>query len=119
MNIFLIILAVVVVVFKLSSMKNSLKSEDVKRIMENGGKIIDVRSPMEYKTSHVKNAKNIEHTKILKGIKKAKLSKETPLILYCASGSRSSVACSTLKSEGYTDVHNGGTAFKVNKLLGN
>lgn len=117
MNIFIAILAAIFILFKLLSLKNSLKSEDVKRIMENKGRIIDVRSPMEFKGSHVKNALNIEHTKILKGIKKAKISKDTPLILYCASGSRSSVACSTLKAEGYTDVHNGGTAHKVNKLL--
>ena len=117
MNIYIVIIAAVLIAFKLFSMKNSLKKDDVKAMLENGGKIIDVRTAMEFKSGHVKNAKNIELSKILNGVKKAKISKDTPIILYCASGSRSSVACSTLKGAGYTNVHNGGTAAKLNRVL--
>lgn len=117
MNPIIIIIPIIYIIFKFVMSKNGLKSADVQEIINNGGKIIDVRSAMEYKGNHVKNAKNIEHDKILKGIKKAKISKETPLLLYCASGMRSSAACSQLKGAGYTNVHNAGTVQKLKKLL--
>ena len=66
MNIYLIIVASVIILYKLFSMKNSLKKEDVKEMLNNGGKIIDVRSSMEFKSGHVKNAQNIEYTNIVK-----------------------------------------------------
>lgn len=117
MNPILIIVPVIFIIIRLFMSRSSLKGDDVKRIMESGGRIIDVRSPMEFKGNHVKNAKNIQHDKILAGIKKAKITKDTPLILYCASGMRSSAACRTLKSDGFTDVHNAGTSEKLRKLL--
>ena len=105
------------VVFKLFMSKGSLKSEEAKKIMVNGGKIIDVRSPLEYKSSHVKGSINIQHSSISNGIKKAKLKKDTPIILYCASGSRSSVALSQLRADGYQNLYNAGTQSRLEKLL--
>ena len=97
--------------------KGTLKAADAKKIIDQGGKIIDVRTPGEYKSGHYKGAINIQHDKITNGIKKAKIKKETPVILYCASGMRSSSAVSVLKAEGFSSVHNAGTQFKLNKLL--
>ncbi|MBN2617785.1 MAG: rhodanese-like domain-containing protein [Spirochaetales bacterium] len=113
----LIVPVAILVLFKIVSSKGNIKPAQLKEVMANGGKIIDVRSSMEYKSGHVKNALNIEHGSILNGVKKNKIKKETPLILYCASGSRSSVACSTLKSDGFTNVYNAGTKFKMEKLI--
>lgn len=44
-------------------------------------------------------------------IEKKVKSKETPLYLYCLSGSRSGVACSILRSKGYNAVHNIGAIY--------
>ncbi|MGL1891045.1 MAG: rhodanese-like domain-containing protein [Spirochaetaceae bacterium] len=117
MNPILIIIPVLFVIVRVLMNKSGLKSSEVAELVEKGAKFIDVRSQAEFKGGSVKKAINIPHDKISSGLKKNKISKETPLILFCASGMRSSAACSTLKSEGYTSVHNAGTKEKISKLL--
>jgi len=115
LNTALIIIGVLVVL-KIISSKGGLKKTEVLEHLKNGGKIIDVRSTMEFKSDHVAKAINIQHDNIVKGLKKYKLSKETPLILYCASGSRASVAKKNLINSGYTSVHNGGSMTKMKRV---
>ncbi len=105
------------VIFRFFKSKTGLKSEDAKKLIADGGKVIDVRSPAEFKSGHYKGAVNIQHSNITAGIKKTKIKKETPVILYCASGARSSAAASALKANGYTNVHNAGTKHKIESLL--
>lgn len=109
---------VILIIFKVLGSRGSLKKEEVKAILDKGGKIIDVRTPMEYKSGHINGAINIEYTNIAKGIKKAKISKETPVILYCASGSRSNVAVSELKNKGFSQVYNGGSHSSLSRVIG-
>ena len=67
--------------------------------------IIDVRTPNEYSTGHIKNAKNIdwlgddfeEQTKVL-DVKK-------PVYVYCKSGNRSSKAAKKLEELGFTQIY--------------
>ncbi len=118
MNPILIIIPIAYIIFKILSNKGNLKPAEATQIMSEGGKIIDVRSTGEFKSSHSKKAINIQHDKIVAGVKKNKISKETPLILYCASGMRSSAACNTLKAQGYTMVYNAKTKDKMDRLLG-
>ncbi len=70
--------------------------------------IIDVREPLEYKMGHVKGAINIPPSKLTAGAEKLQnVPKDTELILYCLSGSRSNVAMNILKDLGYTNLVNG------------
>ena len=70
--------------------------------------IIDVREPQEYERSHVEGAINIPPMDIMNGADKLKdVPKDTELILYCISGSRSNVSMNILKSMGFTNVING------------
>ncbi|MEK9196045.1 MAG: rhodanese-like domain-containing protein [Patescibacteria group bacterium] len=70
--------------------------------------IIDVREPQEYERSHVEGAINIPPLDIMNGTEKLKdVPKDTELILYCISGSRSNVSMNILKSMGFTNVVNG------------
>ena len=79
---------------------------DVKKLMENRAMIVDVRTPDEFKSGHVKNAINIPLGTIANNINKLK-KHEGPIIAYCRSGSRSSMAVKEMKSYGL-DAHNGG-----------
>lgn len=78
--------------------------------------IIDVREPDEFSNGHVEGAINIPPSKLLEGAKELKdTPKDTPLILYCRSGSRSNVAIHLLKQLGYTNLTNGVNQATVEK----
>ncbi|MEO8104857.1 MAG: rhodanese-like domain-containing protein [Candidatus Saccharibacteria bacterium] len=70
--------------------------------------IIDVREPFEFMMGHVRGAINIPPSKLMAGATKlAGVPKDTELILYCRSGSRSAVSINILQSMGYTNLVNG------------
>ncbi len=69
--------------------------------------IIDVREPIEYKMGHVKGAINIPVSRIHTARELEEIEKETEIILYCRSGSRSGMAISIMRQLGYTNLTNG------------
>jgi len=69
---------------------------------------IDVREPDEYARGHVEGAMNIPPSALLAGASDLNdIPKDTELVLYCVSGSRSNVAANILRSLGYTNLVNG------------
>ena len=70
--------------------------------------IIDVREPFEFASGHVPDAINIPPRELMDGSPKlASIPKDTELILYCRSGSRSRIAAMILTQQGYTNIING------------
>ncbi|MEI6480942.1 MAG: rhodanese-like domain-containing protein [Candidatus Saccharibacteria bacterium] len=70
--------------------------------------IIDVREPEEYDRGHVSGAINIPPGEIMAGASKlADVPKDTELVLYCVSGSRSNVSMQYLQRLGFTNLVNG------------
>ncbi len=70
--------------------------------------IIDVREPQEYRLGHVEGAINLPPSEIMAGADKLKdVPKDTALILYCISGSRSNAAMHYLRQLGFTNLTNG------------
>lgn len=80
---------------------------DYAALVKQGAIILDVRSKGEYAGGHIKGSINISVDTLSNNLSKLK-DKNKPIITCCASGMRSSSAKSILKSNGYTDVHNGG-----------
>ncbi len=76
-------------------------------LVRQGALIIDVRSKGEYAGGHIKGSVNIPVDQIGQNIQKLKAKNKT-IITCCASGMRSASAKSILKSNGLTEVHNGG-----------
>lgn len=69
---------------------------------------IDVREPFEFATGHVKGAINIPPSELMEGAQKlADVPKDTELVLYCVSGSRSNVSMNILRQLGFTNLVNG------------
>lgn len=102
-----------------SSLFGNNKKKLMLEAIENGAKVIDVRTPGEFRTGNVKGSVNIPLDKLndasIKKIKKV----NAPIIVCCASGMRSASAASILKQKGITEVYNGGSWFKVNRLMQN
>ena len=80
---------------------------DYAELVKQGAIILDVRSKGEYAGGHIKGSVNISVDTLSSNLSKLK-DKNKPIITCCASGMRSSSAKGILKSNGYTDVHNGG-----------
>jgi phage shock protein E len=80
---------------------------DLETKIKAGAKIIDVRTAEEFNEEHYPNALNIPVDQIRQRLTEFG-EKNTPIVVYCASGSRSAFAARMLKSAGYTDVINAG-----------
>ena len=70
-----------------------------------GAVLLDVRTPQEYREGHVPESKNVPLQTIDK-ISSVVKTKETPLFVYCYSGSRSNQAVNALRRMGYSNVTN-------------
>ncbi len=93
----------------IQKIKNLLGFEaplDFKKLLEDGGAIIDVRSVGEFQSGHIKGSVNIPLQNLSQHL--SKLKKDKPVITCCASGMRSASAKSILKSSGFKEVYNGG-----------
>src|ERR1035437_4172999 len=77
-------------------------------LVKQGAIILDVRSKEEYSGGHIKGSINISLDQLSNNLSKLK-DKNKPIITCCASGMRSAAAKSVLKSNGYVQVHNGGS----------
>ena len=91
-------------------------SVDLGEVIKNGGTIVDVRTKGEYAGGHVSGSISIPLDQLANNIKKFK-SKDKAIITCCASGMRSASAKSILTSNGFTNVHNGGSWHSVNRLV--
>ena len=91
--------------------------EQVIADLDNGGLLIDVRSPSEYRSGHAKGAKNISLQSLQNGTMPSK-DKQKAVYLYCQSGARSMSASSLLKRAGYVNVINIGSLSKWRKMGG-
>jgi phage shock protein E len=87
---------------------NTIKRKKVRKIITGGAVVVDVRTPGEFGNGHYRNAINIPVDSIQKNISRFG-AKDKPVIVYCASGTRSSVAAGVLKKFGFTEVFNAGS----------
>lgn len=88
---------------------------DYKKLVQGGAQIIDVRTPGEFSAGHIPNSINIPLNHLTKKI--ARVGKDRQIILCCASGMRSASARSTLRSMGYSHVHDGGSWSRLMKTI--
>lgn len=70
------------------------------------GVIIDVRMRQEWSVGHIPNSQHIDRGFLELQIEQSVVSRNTPILIYCASGARSLFAANTLKTMGYHQVCN-------------
>jgi len=84
------------------------KEEALKLIEDKEAILIDVRSNVEYTSGHINGAESYPVTTILDDIIDV-YEKDTYLIIYCKSGSRSKIASEGLIELGYKNVYDLGS----------
>jgi phage shock protein E len=80
---------------------------DTAALVANGAVIVDVRTPGEFASGHVKGSLNIPLDTLQSRLKE--LPADKPIITCCASGMRSGTAKSIMLNSGFKEVYNGGS----------
>jgi len=93
------------------------KKQVVLEAIERGAKIIDVRSPQEFKYGSVDGSVNIPLDKLNDAAIKKLKKMNAPLVVCCASGMRSASARGMLLNKGIAEVHNAGGWHKLNRWV--
>ncbi len=75
-----------------------------KTITANKGQLIDVRTPKEYQSGHLKGAKNLHLYEKNFGEEVDKLDKTKPVYVYCKAGGRSAEAVEILQEKGFKKI---------------
>ncbi len=107
-NIFLIVVAFVSGAMLLWPLVNrqlagaTVNTFQATRLINDGATVIDVRETAEFAAGHVANSRNIPSGEIDKRLSELPAGK--PVVVVCASGSRSARAASVLRKSGRADV---------------
>ncbi len=81
-----------------------VQPSEIRSLYESGAKIIDVREPVEYNRSHIKNVPNIPLSQLRSRI--SEIPKDEPVYLHCRSGQRSYNATLALQKLGFDNIYN-------------
>jgi len=81
-----------------------IKEEVQDKINNHNAQVIDVRGASEFKKGHIDGAKNLFVGNLNHNLDQ--ISKDRPVIVHCLSGSRSAIAYSLLKANGFENVFN-------------
>ena len=72
----------------------------------NSAILVDVRTHDEYSSGYIENSLNIDYLSIDFNQNVEELDKNTPIVLYCRSGKRSSRSANILSKLGFKEVYN-------------
>jgi rhodanese-related sulfurtransferase len=102
-----------------SKYTNLNSSEFLSEVNGKKCQLIDVRTPAEFNSGTIKNAKNINIMSLDFANRISKLDKNEPVYVFCRSGSRSAKACNILAKNGFTKLYNlsGGVMSLSNNQL--
>lgn len=89
---------------------------DVKALVAKGAIIVDVRTPREYQSGHLKGSLNYPLDTLKQHFAELK-KKQQPIITVCRSGARSGMGSNMLKDHGI-EAYNGGSWDGLQRKLG-
>lgn len=86
----------------------SINSSQAEKLIKNNRDllILDVRRSKEFKESRIINSINIPVEEIEWEANELQEFKDKPILVYCKVGVRSSVACTFLEEEGFSNLYN-------------
>lgn len=86
--------------------KKDINKNELKRMLQDGAILVDVRSPQEYREGHLEGAILIPEYELISKHSKTFESKDETIIVYCSNGLRSKKAQRKLEKLGYTNIYN-------------
>jgi rhodanese-related sulfurtransferase len=97
--------AVFIIGFLIFKRLGQISPDRAKELVKGGAKLVDVRSPGEFSSGHLPGALNVPLQEV--GARADRIGpKDAPVVVYCASGTRSAMARSTLTRMGFKRVFN-------------
>ena len=91
---------------RLAGIRNVSPADAVQMMNRQGGTVVDVREPAEFKTGHIPNAVNVPLSGLAAQLKQLQKHKDRPLVVACRSGNRSVGAAVLLRKQGFAQVYN-------------
>ena len=86
---------------------NQMNSDELIDFIElNDAILVDVRTEDEYNSGYIENSLNIDYFSNEFSVNADKLDKNTPIILYCRSGNRSSMSANKISKLGFNEIYN-------------
>ncbi len=115
----IIIILVVVIVIALLLLKRAGQTPDAEaqEQLKQGALVIDVRSPDEFASDHLRTAINIPLDEIETALPIQVKDKNQVLLLHCQSGVRSAIAAHKIQGMGYTHASNLGSLSRAKKIV--
>jgi len=106
-------LALIIGFLMLKALRKKQMKPLIEQYLAHNAIIVDVRTPQEFNQEHCLNSLNIPLN--LLESRYTELDQNQNIILCCASGGRSGMALSFLKSKGYNKIINAGSWTNVKK----
>ncbi len=108
-GIFFVLLAIVIVteIQRLTkSYRDINPGEAVQLINRENAALLDLREDNERSNSTIRNARHIASSVLRQRLDELEPLKDTPLVVFCASGIRAPGTCRLLKKQGFSKVYN-------------
>lgn len=115
-NIAILVAVILFLAYKLMGARRSpAQLAAIASALDQGAKLVDVRSPGEFASGHLPGALNLPLGELAR--RTAELGpKDQPVVVVCASGARSKAAAGILRQEGFQQVLDLGTQGNGQKL---
>ena len=102
-----ILLGLVAAYFAWRLLSSVLVRRRLPKLLEDGAQLVDVRGPGEFAGGHAPGSVNIPLQEIAE--RAGELDAERPVVVCCASGTRSAMAAHRLRKHGFKRVINAGS----------
>lgn len=112
----LIIITAIIIFFVLKKI-GQINPQKARELKTAGAIVIDVRSNEEFARGKVSGSVNIPLDQLNKKIASVTTDHQTPILVYCLSGTRSAIARRILLSSKYSNVHNLGSIYRAKSIL--
>ncbi len=104
-----VVAALLVIVFEIRARRDAFAAvspQDLIRLQNQGGIVLDLRSSTDYAAGHIGSARDFDAAQILTAHETLRKYKEKPVIVYCESGSTGASAARVLSGQGFTQAYN-------------